>query len=303
MQKLELNGQEVLALSMDIENIKSQLESISKLLNANITYCSNNLVDSESGESVLSTKVEKLKEKNSLCINSLLTNLSTISTFVDSQIKEYSASTEDAENAVNSLINLINEKIDLVTTGSIYESSADILNDSYTKMAKPEEFTDKTGLSAGKVNYEELVLKMLPEDKFAVMDQVHDYLREKGLTEEQTAAICGYFIYTCGYDINAQNPDSSAKGLCQWLEPVWPTDWSLEGQLDHLWEGLQGAPCGGGITSVLDEMNKTTTVEGAEMKFAIYHQGSGVALPDNIAANLGEGVYYYYYTKSLEANS
>lgn len=144
---------------------------------------------------------------------------------------------------------------------------------------------------------------MLPEDKFAVMDQVHDYLREKGLTEEQTAAICGYFIYTCGYDINAQNPDSSAKGLCQWLEPVWPTDWSLEGQLDHLWEGLQGAPCGGGITSVLDEMNKTTTVEGAEMKFAIYHQGSGVALPDNIAANLGEGVYYYYYTKSLEANS
>ena len=111
MQKLELNGQEVLALSMDIENIKSQLESISKLLNANITYCSNNLVDSESGESVLSTKIEKLEEKNSLCINSLLTNLSAIATFVDSQIKEYSASTEDAENAVNSLINLINEKI------------------------------------------------------------------------------------------------------------------------------------------------------------------------------------------------
>lgn len=303
MQKLELNGQEVLALSMDIENIKSQLESISKLLNANITYCSNNLVDSESGESVLSTKVEKLKEKNSLCINSLLTNLSTIATFVDSQIEEYSASTEDAEHAVLKLLNLINSKLSMVETGFIYESSVNVLNDSYTKIARPSEFTDKVGLSAGKVNYEELVLKMLPEDKFAIMDQVHDYLREKGLTEEQNAAICGYLIYTSGYNLDAKNPNSSASGLCQWLEPVWPTDWSLEGQLDHLWEGLQGAPCGGGITSVLDEMNKTTTVEGAEMKFAIYHQGSGVALPNNIAANLGEGVYYYYYTKSLEANS
>lgn len=295
MKQLNLNGPEVLELSMEMENIKSNLGDFFNNIYREISICANNLVDEETGKSVLIDKVDKLRMKCMACSNALIVHLGTISEFVEEQVKEYSASTEEAEEAINNLVGKIESLLGSVQTGEVYSGG------SSSGASNPQDFTDQVALINGKVNYEELVTSQLStQEQYDTMDKCYKFFKEKGLNEEETAAILGYMIYTSKYDLTAKNPNSSAMGLLQWLDDRYPSDWSLDTQLNYIWDGLNSNPLKAqGITTVLDEMNKCQTVDGASRTFAIYYQGSGTSLPNNIAANLGEGVYYYYHNKAL----
>ena len=68
---------------------------------------------------------------------------------------------------------------------------------------------------------------------------------------------------------------------------------SLEDQLEYAWQEMQGAPCSCGITSVIDEIKKCTTVKGASDVFSIYFEGS-----QNLTAREHfSNIIYYYYSK------
>lgn len=296
MKQLNLNGSEVIELSMEMENIKSNLADIFNNIYREITFCANNLVDEETGKSVLNNNVDKLRMKCMACCNALIVHLGNIGEFVEEQVKEYSASTEDAQNAVTNLISKIESLLSGVESGNIYGNAS-------SSNSNPADFKDQVALANGKINYEQLVTSQInTPEQYETMDKCYEFFKEKGLNEEETAAILGYMIYTSKFDLTAKNQGSSATGLLQWLDDRWPSDWSLDTQLNYIWDGLNGNPLEAkGITTVLDEMNKCSTVDEISRKFAIYYQGSGVSLPNNVAANLGEGVYYYYHNKATSS--
>ena len=61
---------------------------------------------------------------------------------------------------------------------------------------------------------------------------------------------------------------------------------------------MQGAPCGGNITSVVDKINNCQTVTGATDNFAIFFEGMGDGNGGVVAGDArrtyANAIYYYY---------
>ena len=159
-------------------------------------------------------------------------------------------------------------------------------------------FNDATALASGERNYSSIEGFISDPNKLEVMNYSHDFFASKGLGEEQIAGILGNMCLESGFVIDAKNPDSSATGLFQWLSSHYPSDWSIETQLNHAWEEMQGAPCGGNITSVVDKINNCQTVTGATDNFAIFFEGMGDGNGGVVAGDArrtyANAIYYYY---------
>ena len=293
MKQLNLNGQEVLKLSMDLDNIKSNLADIFNKVYSKITYCASNLVDEETGKSVLAGNVDKLGMKCMATSNALITYLNVIKEFVDNQVKEYSASTQDAETSINNLISKIESLLGAVESGKIYLNSSSTSNDSSV-------FTDQTALQRGEKYQDNLPGKLATEQQYQTMDICYNFFKEKGLTEEQIAGILGNACNESGFDTNVVSADGGSFGIFQWLKARQPSEWQnmsevpIETQLEYAWQEMQGAPCGGNITSVIDELRECTTVKQASDIFSIYFEGSQHLTPREHYSNV---IYYYYSQK------
>ena len=133
---------------------------------------------------------------------------------------------------------------------------------------------DANSYNSGKNNYEFLSSRMASEENWQVMDECFYFFKEKGLSDEQIAGILGNAALESGFDINAANPTSTAHGLFQWLDSRYPSDWSLETQLEHAWGEMQTRTDMSGLT-VMEHLNNCTDVSSATKSFAIYFEGAG----------------------------
>ena len=208
-------------------------------------------------------------------------NFQLLNEFLQSQVNEYSVSTEEAEEAVKELIVLMQRSVKRANGEYLFGT-----------------FDDTTALASGERNYSSIEGFISDPDKLEVMNYSHDFFASKGLGEEQIAGILGNMCLESGFVIDAKNPNSSATGLFQWLSSHYPSDWSIETQLNHAWEEMQGAPCGGNITSVVDKINNCQTVTGATDNFAIFFEGMGDGNGGVVAGDArrtyANAIYYYY---------
>ena len=210
MRQLNMNGSEVLELSMEMENIKSNLADIFNKVYSEISYCASNLVDEETGNKVLVGKVDKLGMKCMACCNALIQHLGTISTFVEKQVKEYIASTEEAEASVNNLISKIESALGSVESGEIYGESG-----TGASSSNSANFTDQTALQRGEKYQDNLPGKLATEEQYKTMDICYNFFKEKGLTEEQIAGILGNACSESGFNTNIVSADGSSFGIFQ----------------------------------------------------------------------------------------
>lgn len=284
MQKLSINGSEVLRIKLQLDDIIESIALNFTNLSNELTNCSNNLRDNNNTNSVV-MPVENLINRSNIIKDNMVNDLKVLSEFMASQVQEYSISNEEAVEAINSLISFMQTTID--------SGAAPVEN------ANAGVFNDTTSLSRGEANYDDLLNKMPNQEQWDVMNSVHDFFIDKGLTEEQVAGILGNACLESGFNLNAKNSSSSSTGLFQWLNSRWPSDWSLDAQLNHAWEEMQGAPCGGSITSVIDELKECETVSEASNIFAIYFEGastdSGITAGSG-RKNYANTIYYHYST-------
>lgn len=280
MQQISLDGPEVLRLKLRLDEITESVDSSMKNNELKIEWCVNNL-QSASGNNKLATDVQKLLNSANEVRTNFIKNFQLLNEFLQSQVNEYSISTEEAEEAVKELIVLMQRSVKRANGEYIFGT-----------------FNDATALASGERNYSSIEGFISDPDKLEVMNYSHDFFASKGLGEEQIAGILGNMCLESGFVIDAKNPDSSATGLFQWLSSHYPSDWSIETQLNHAWEEMQGAPCGGNITSVVDKINNCQTVTGATDNFAIFFEGMGDGNGGVVAGDArrtyANAIYYYY---------
>lgn len=280
MQQLSLDGPEILRLKLRLDEITESVDSSMKNNELKIEGCVNNL-QSASGNNKLATDVQKLLNSANEVRTNFIKNFQLLNEFLQSQVNEYSISTEEAEEAVKELIVLMQRSVKRANGEYIFGT-----------------FNDATALASGERNYSSIEGFISDPDKLEVMNYSHDFFASKGLGEEQIAGILGNMCLESGFVIDAKNPNSSATGLFQWLSSHYPSDWSIETQLNHAWEEMQGAPCGGNITSVVDKINNCQTVTGATDNFAIFFEGMGDGNGGVVAGDArrtyANAIYYYY---------
>lgn len=280
MQQLSLDGPEVLRLKLRLDEITESVDSSMNNNELKINDCVNNL-QSASGANKLANDVQRFLTNANEVRTNFVKNFQLLNEFLQSQVNEYSVSTEEAEEAVRELIVLMQRSVKRANGEYLFGT-----------------FNDATALASGERNYNSITGFISDPDKLEIMNYSHDFFASKGLGEEQIAGILGNMCLESGFVIDAKNPDSSATGLFQWLSSHYPSDWSIETQLNHAWEEMQGAPCGGNITSVVDKINNCQTVTGATDNFAIYFEGvgdgnGGIAAGD-ARRQYANAIYYYY---------
>ena len=280
MQQISLGGPEVLRLKLRLDEITESVDSSMKNNELKIEGCVNNL-QSASGNNKLATDVQKLLNSANEVRTNFIKNFQLLNEFLQSQVNEYSVSTEEAKEAVKELIVLMQRSVKRANGEYLFGT-----------------FDDTTALASGERNYSSIEGFISDPDKLEVMNYSHDFFASKGLGEEQIAGILGNMCLESGFVIDAKNPNSSATGLFQWLSSHYPSDWSIETQLNHAWEEMQGAPCGGNITSVVDKINNCQTVTGATDNFAIFFEGMGDGNGGVVAGDArrtyANAIYYYY---------
>lgn len=280
MQQLSLDGPEVLRLKLRLDEITESVDSSMNNNELKINDCVNNL-QSASGANKLANDVQRFLTNANEVRTNFIKNFQLLNEFLQSQVNEYSVSTEEAEEAVRELIVLMQRSVKRANGEYLFGT-----------------FNDATALASGERNYSSITGFISDPDKLEIMNYSHDFFASKGLGEEQIAGILGNMCLESGFNLDAKNSDSSATGLFQWLDTHYPSDWSLETQLNHAWEEMQGAPCGGNITSVVDKINNCQSVTGATDNFAIYFEGMGDGNGGVVAGDArrqyANAIYYYY---------
>lgn len=280
MQQLSLDGPEVLRLKLRLDEITESVDSSMNNNELKINDCVNNL-QSASGANKLANDVQRFLTNANEVRTNFVKNFQLLNEFLQSQVNEYSVSTEEAEEAVRELIVLMQRSVKRANGEYLFGT-----------------FNDATALASGERNYSSITGFISDPDKLEIMNYLHDFFASKGLGEEQIAGILGNMCLESGFELDAKNPNSSATGLFQWLSSHYPSDWSIETQLNHAWEEMQGAPCGGNITSVVDKINNCQTVTGATDNFAIFFEGMGDGNGGVVAGDArrtyANAIYYYY---------
>ena len=99
------------------------------------------------------------------------------------------------------------------------------------------------------------------------------YLKGKGLTNEQIAGIIGNSATESGLVLDIENPSGAYKGLFQWEESRRPSSWDLQSQMDKMWEEYQTRTDSNGVT-VAEHMANANSAEEAASIFRTYFEGT-----------------------------
>ncbi len=135
MQQLSLDGPEVLRLKLRLDEITESLDSTLNNTELKINNCVNNL-QSASGANKLANDLQRfLTNANDVRAN-FIKNFQLLNEFLQSQVNEYSVSTEEAEEAVKELIVLMQRSVKRANGEYIFGT-----------------FNDATALASGERNY------------------------------------------------------------------------------------------------------------------------------------------------------
>lgn len=300
-----------------------RLSSRSEELNSDISSTFNginNVLDNISGI-VRSDTLTGANDIQKDGVNTLMVrideNLRNIKIFLDNQIKNYTVSVEDALNSLNTLIAAINGAYG-VNSGKSYTSfttdkstSDNVSVESGVQGKKVETNSTTTSteknytVSSTPYNANDSINAVNPDaktssdnmnknlDALGTWDNVsgtYDFFKEKGLTDEQIAGIMGNAYAESKFKLDAKNPNSSATGIFQWLNGRQPSDWSLNGQLEHAWNEIANTRYNGKVISKLQEC---TTPSDAAYSFAKWFEG----YTENVSTRQSYAEAFYDYIK------
>ncbi len=300
-----------------------RLSSRSEELNSDISSTFNginNVLDNISGI-VRSDTLTGANDIQKDGVNTLMVrideNLRNIKIFLDNQIKNYTVSVDDALNSLNTLIAAINGAYG-ANSGKSYTSftankstSDNVSVESSVQGKKVETNSSTTSteknytVSSTPYNANTSINAVNPDaktssdnmnknlDALGTWDNVsgtYDFFKEKGLTDEQIAGIMGNAYAESKFKLDAKNPNSSATGIFQWLNGRQPSDWSLNGQLEHAWNEIANTRYNGKVISKLQEC---TTPSDAAYSFAKWFEG----YTENVSTRQSYAEAFYDYIK------
>ncbi len=229
-------------------------------------------------------KLAGLVEAPSVSINSLTKNidtqLETIESFVNEQISRYTEINEFTKEQIDKLISLVDELFDEDGQLVTYEINGEEVTENFTDLLNRKE--NETALTncyaegyrvfdGSKWISDELSVS---EDRWENFEAMYLFFMKKGLTDEQISGIMANAAGESGFNKDAKNPTSTAKGFFQWLDFRYPEDWDVETQLNHAWDELENGLNWGGI-STLSRMQNCTTPEQASNTFLQFFEGAG----------------------------
>ena len=103
------------------------------------------------------------------------------------------------------------------------------------------------------------------------LDYMINFLREKGLNDMQIAGVIGNAATESGLVLEIEN-SSHNKGIFQFEPARYPSDWSIESQMEKMWSDYLTRTDLGGKT-VSERMANVSSVEDACYKFGYYFEG------------------------------
>ncbi len=114
----------------------------------------------------------------------------------------------------------------------------------------------------------------ISEGQLSSSKDIIEFLKNKGLSDEQASGIAGNLFIESGFKTDALGDNGTSYGLAQWHEERWDRlkefirqkDYdinSIEGQMEYLWWELTGP-----YSSVLDELKKSYTPADSATIFA-----------------------------------
>ena len=235
--------------------------------------------------------------------------------FVTTQIERYASLNEFTVNQIRKLDDLLMELFDEDGQLITYEIDGKEVTESFTKLLKSKEsetaITNSSAEGYRVYNGSSEKIKgdlAVSEDRWENFETIYTYFMKKGLTDEQISGILSNVANESGFDKDAKNPTSAAKGLFQWLDNRYPESWDIESQLDHAWDEMENVLIYNGKTT-LSRIQNCTTPEEASNVFLEYFGGAG---PENYETNDLAGLYptrrtdardIYNYIQKMKAES
>ena len=284
---------EVLRQKDRLSDVNTEMVSTLAKVDTEMNNCCTNLTG---GGTALEVSVASLNNTISIVAEKLKKAVPVLVDFMGAQMQSYQVSLDDANAQLQDLIDVL--KTNYAEDGTITNSGRLITSD----MRADATINDSSSYSSGKNNYTTLENKIRSETEWNNLNECFYYFKEKGLSDEQIAGILGNACQESGFVLDIKNPTSTSKGLFQWLDSRYPSDWSLETQLDHAWNEMQGTPCGGNISSVVDSLSSKTTVADATNTFAVFFEGASkrnnetgaMYVPDlSVRTNFANTIYAY----------
>ena len=200
--------------------------------------------------------------------------------FVTTQIERYAGLNEFTVSQIRKLDDLLMELFDEDGQLVTYEINGEEVTENFTDLLNRKE--NETALTncyaegyrvfdGSKWISDELSVS---EDRWENFEAMYLFFMKKGLTDEQISGIMANAAGESGFNKDAKNPTSTAKGFFQWLDFRYPEDWDVETQLNHAWDELENGLNWGGI-STLSRMQNCTTPEQASNTFLQFFEGAG----------------------------
>ena len=284
---IELKFQEMRREVIRIGEIATDVKSsISSLISAINTLAS--LVGASSISS--SASIGKIEETEK-----------SISKFVTSQIERYASLNEITYERVRILDNLIMQLFDKDGQLVTYTIDGKEVTETFTNLLNKKEI--ETALTnSTKDGYRDFENDKLNEiinsapDGWDTLETMYAFFADKGLTDEQIAGVLGNAALESGFELTVLNREGSgAKGLFQWTSERYPSDWSLETQLEHAWNEMETRRDMSGY-SVNQHLQNCSTADGAASSFAIFFEGC----TEGFGGRLGYANTIYNYIKKMK---
>ena len=223
-----------------------------------------------------------------------------ISDFVNSQIERYASLNEITYEQIRKLDNLLMQLFDEDGQLVTYTIDGQEVTESFTDLMKRKEIetalTDYTKDGYRDFGNADLNAKInAAPDGWDTLETMYAFFSDKGLTDEQIAGVLGNAALESGFNLEAKNSTSTAKGLFQWLDSRYPSDWSLETQLEHAWNEMETRKDMSGY-SVNQHLQNCSTADGAASSFAIFFEGC----TEGFGGRLGYANTIYNYIKKMK---
>lgn len=295
------------ALDETIKNINTDYQgAINAVLN-----CAQNL-HSESINGDLYTKTQAFFNKNENLLLDLITKMQTISTFMAEQINEYGASIEEAQQSLQTLIQLIqtvlpnsnfqsgassnigvNENVSTITGtnaaigGTISSSVAsENIQTDFSTVAPSQPGSNQMSGTFDEAAYNQGasdVQAWLLDKKFITMDAFYErlgvvnasynYYKQLGYSDEFIAAMLGNMCQESSFNLYDDPNYPTGIGVYQWTESRAPEALDLNSQLEHSVYEINNRINGG--KTVWERVENTNySVDEYTRIFALFFEGA-----------------------------
>ena len=276
-------------VELRFQEMRRELERINEIVN-DVKSALNSLVSAINALAGLVGAATIPSSSATVGIDSKMKN---ITSFVQTQIERYANLNEFTYEQIKRLDSLLMKLFDVDGQLVTYTVGGKEVTETFNNLLKRKEngtvLTNPYKDGYREFNGSEWIRDNLnvSEDRWENFEKMYAYFANKGFTDEQISGIMANAAGESGFDMNAKNSESTAKGFFQWLDNRYPDNWDVESQLNHAWEEL-GEINYGGITT-LERMESCTTPEQASNVFLQYFEGAG---PENYETNPNHAPLY-----------